>query len=154
MDLSYLELEGQGWGIIMEVTRPLLLGQFQQVKWPITPNKSAGSVPSLCQETFLIRHIRGHSNICSSCSHNQLFLVMVDQNSTQQACTNNQFVPNYMHAANYLLAQWVLTAYLISIVIFTDVFSFLSQKLTLEMTMDNYQEVHEMTQHITFNCSV
>jgi hypothetical protein len=28
MDLSYLELEGQGRGIIMEVTRPLLLGQF------------------------------------------------------------------------------------------------------------------------------
>ena len=44
MDLSYLELEGQGQGIIMEVTRPLLLGQFYQVKWPITPNKSAGSV--------------------------------------------------------------------------------------------------------------
>ena len=35
--LSYLELEGQGCVIIMEVTRPL-------VKWPITPNKSAGSV--------------------------------------------------------------------------------------------------------------
>ena len=44
MDLSYLELEGQGQDIIMEVTRPLLLGQFYQVKWPITPNKSAGSV--------------------------------------------------------------------------------------------------------------
>ena len=45
-----------------------------------------------------------------------------------------------MHAANYLLAQWVLTAYLISIVIFTDVFSFLSQKLTLEMTQQyNFQ---------------
>ena len=44
MDLSYLELEGQGRGTIMEVTRPLLLGQFYQVKWPITPNKSAGSV--------------------------------------------------------------------------------------------------------------
>ena len=28
MDLSYLELEGQGHGIIMEVTRPLFLGQF------------------------------------------------------------------------------------------------------------------------------
>ena len=44
MDLSYLELEGQGQGIIMEVTRPLFLGQFHLVKWPITPNKSAGSV--------------------------------------------------------------------------------------------------------------
>ena len=44
MDLSYLELEGQGRGIIMEVTRPLLLGQFYYGKWPITPNKSAGSV--------------------------------------------------------------------------------------------------------------
>ena len=28
----------------MEVTRPLLLRLFYQVKWPITPNKSAGSV--------------------------------------------------------------------------------------------------------------
>ena len=44
MDISYLELEGQVQGIIMEVTHPLLLGQFHQVKWPITPNKSAGSV--------------------------------------------------------------------------------------------------------------
>ena len=30
-DLSYLELEGQGQGIIMEVTRPLLLGPFYLV---------------------------------------------------------------------------------------------------------------------------
>ena len=30
----------------MEVTRPLLLGLFYKVKWPITPNKSAGSVCS------------------------------------------------------------------------------------------------------------
>ena len=44
MDLSYLELGGKGQGIIMEVTRPLFLGQFHLVKWPITPNKSAGSV--------------------------------------------------------------------------------------------------------------
>ena len=44
MDLSYLELEVQGRGIIMEVTRPLLLGQFHYVKWPIIPNKSASSV--------------------------------------------------------------------------------------------------------------
>jgi hypothetical protein len=43
-NLSYLELEGQGWGIIMEVTGPLLLRLFYKVKWPITPNKSAGSV--------------------------------------------------------------------------------------------------------------
>ena len=36
--LSYLELEGQGHGIIMEVTRPLLLGPFylvNWVKWPV-----------------------------------------------------------------------------------------------------------------------
>ena len=46
-DLSYLELEGQGRGIIMEVTRSLLLGQFHQVKWPMTPNKSVGSVCTL-----------------------------------------------------------------------------------------------------------
>ena len=39
--LSFSELEGQGRGIIMEVTHPLLLGPFY---WPITPNKSAGSV--------------------------------------------------------------------------------------------------------------
>ena len=38
------QLEGEGPGIIMEVTRPLLLRLFYQVKWPITPNKSAGSV--------------------------------------------------------------------------------------------------------------
>ena len=28
----------------MEVTRPLLLRLFYYVKWPITPNKSAGSI--------------------------------------------------------------------------------------------------------------
>ena len=44
--LSYLELEGEGQGIIMEVTRPLLLGQFYLVKWPVNPNILAASVPS------------------------------------------------------------------------------------------------------------
>ena len=42
--ISYLELEEQGRGIIMEVTRPLLLEPFYLVKWPITPNKSTSSV--------------------------------------------------------------------------------------------------------------
>ena len=41
MDLSYLELEGQGLGIIMKVTRPLLLGPFY---WPVNPNILAASV--------------------------------------------------------------------------------------------------------------
>ena len=41
---SNVELEGQRRGIIMEVTRPLLLRLIYQVKWPITPNKSTGSV--------------------------------------------------------------------------------------------------------------
>ena len=48
-ELSYLELEGQGQGIIMEVTRPLLL----KVKWPITPNKSAGSVSTINQQSLV-----------------------------------------------------------------------------------------------------
>ena len=43
-DLSYLELEGQGQGIIMEVTHPLLLGPFYLVKWPVNPNILAASV--------------------------------------------------------------------------------------------------------------
>ena len=42
--LSYLELEGQGRGIIMEVTRPLLLGPFYLVKWSVNPNILAASV--------------------------------------------------------------------------------------------------------------
>ena len=42
--LSYLELEGQGRGIIMEVTHPLLLGSFYLVKWPVNPNILAASV--------------------------------------------------------------------------------------------------------------
>ena len=33
-----LELEGQGRGIIMEVTCPLLLGPFYLVKWSVNPN--------------------------------------------------------------------------------------------------------------------
>ena len=45
-DLSYLELEGQGRGTIMEVTRPLLLGLFYLVKWPVNPNILAPSVPT------------------------------------------------------------------------------------------------------------
>ena len=42
----------------MEVTRPLLLRLFYQVKWPITPNESAGSVHNqsisrcLCRPKF------------------------------------------------------------------------------------------------------
>ena len=52
MDLSYMELEGQWQGIIMEVTRSVLLGQFYKVKWPITPNKSAGSVVTIIK-TFM-----------------------------------------------------------------------------------------------------
>ena len=44
MDLSYLELEEEGQGIIMKVTRPLLLGQFYLVKWPVNPNILAASV--------------------------------------------------------------------------------------------------------------
>ena len=43
-DLSYLELEGHGRGIIMEVTRPRLLGPFHLVKWPVNPNILAASV--------------------------------------------------------------------------------------------------------------
>ena len=42
--ISYLELEGHGRGIIMEVTRPLLLGSFYLVKWPVNPNILAASV--------------------------------------------------------------------------------------------------------------
>ena len=34
----------------MNVTRPLLLRLFHQVKWPITPNKSAGSVRGQCKD--------------------------------------------------------------------------------------------------------
>ena len=41
--LSYLKLEGQGRGIIMEVTRPFLLGPFYLVKWPVNPNILAAS---------------------------------------------------------------------------------------------------------------
>ena len=52
MDLSYLELEGQGRGIIMEVTRPLLLGQFYLVKWPVNPNILAASVPKISKKRF------------------------------------------------------------------------------------------------------
>ena len=50
MDLSYLELEGQGRGIIMEVTRPLLLRLFYKVKWPITPNIFTASVCIKCTQ--------------------------------------------------------------------------------------------------------
>ena len=39
-----MELEGQGRDIIMEVTRPLLLGPFYLVKWPVNPNIFAASV--------------------------------------------------------------------------------------------------------------
>ena len=41
--LSDLELEQQGRGIIMEVTRPILLGSFYLVKWPVNPNILAAS---------------------------------------------------------------------------------------------------------------
>ena len=34
----------KGRGIIMEVTRPLLLGQFYLVKWPVNPNILAASI--------------------------------------------------------------------------------------------------------------
>ena len=37
-------MEGQGRGIIMEVTRPLLLEPFHLVKWPVNPNILAASV--------------------------------------------------------------------------------------------------------------
>ena len=47
MDLYYLELEGQGRGIIMEVTRLLLMGPFYLVKWPVNPNILAASVSLL-----------------------------------------------------------------------------------------------------------
>ena len=39
--------EGQGCGIIMEVTRLLLLGPFFLVKWPVNPNILAASVSRL-----------------------------------------------------------------------------------------------------------
>ena len=42
--LSYLELEEQGRGIIMGLTRPLLLGPFYYVFSYVTPNISAASV--------------------------------------------------------------------------------------------------------------
>ena len=42
--LSYLELKGQGRGIIMGVTRPLLLVPFYYVSSYVTPNISANSV--------------------------------------------------------------------------------------------------------------
>ena len=45
--LSYLELEGEGRGIIMKVKCPLLLGQFYLVKWPVNPNILAASVSFL-----------------------------------------------------------------------------------------------------------
>ena len=60
MDLSYMELEGQWQGIIMEVTRSVLLGQFYKVKWPITPNKSAGSV---CRH-FVFRQVDIMGAVC------------------------------------------------------------------------------------------
>ena len=43
-DLSYLELEGQGWGIIMEVTRPLLLRLFYFINRPPWANILSPSV--------------------------------------------------------------------------------------------------------------
>ena len=39
-----MELEGQGRGIIMKVTRHLLLEPFYLVKWPVNPNILAASV--------------------------------------------------------------------------------------------------------------
>ena len=42
--LSYQELEGQGRGIIMRVTHPLLLGPFYYVFSYVTPNISTPSV--------------------------------------------------------------------------------------------------------------
>ena len=42
--LSYLELERQRHGIIMEVTCPLLLEPFYLVKWPVNPNILSASV--------------------------------------------------------------------------------------------------------------
>ena len=42
--LSYLELGGQGRGIIMGVTRPFLLGPFYYVSSYVTPNLSTASV--------------------------------------------------------------------------------------------------------------
>ena len=50
--LSYLELEGQGRGIIMEVTCPLLLGPFFLVKWPVNPNILAASVLAFTFNVF------------------------------------------------------------------------------------------------------
>ena len=44
-------MEGQGRGIIMEVTRPLFLGPFYLLKWPVNPNISAASV---CLQTLYI----------------------------------------------------------------------------------------------------
>ena len=48
--LSDLGLEGQGRGIIMEVTRPLFLGPFYLVKWPVNPNILAASVDATTEK--------------------------------------------------------------------------------------------------------
>ena len=50
-NLSYLELEGQGRGIIMEVTRPLLLRLFYFINRPPWANILSPSVPTLKNPT-------------------------------------------------------------------------------------------------------
>ena len=58
MDLSYLELEGQGQGIIMEVTRPLLLGLFYLGKWPVNPHILAPSVHIIHSIDFVVTSLQ------------------------------------------------------------------------------------------------
>ena len=58
MDLCYLELEGQGRGIITEVTSPLLLGPFYLVKWPVNPNILAASVGLVISIKFKMQHYK------------------------------------------------------------------------------------------------
>ena len=58
--LSYLELDGQGRGIIMEVTGPLLLGPSYYVFSYATPNISAASVSTLTDSRWLNSKLQIH----------------------------------------------------------------------------------------------
>ena len=99
MDLSYLELEGQGQGI----TPPLLLGQFHQVKWPVTPNKSAGSVTArICLK--YIHQCSNFSRLCFIKPLNQL-LVNPMQNLITYLIYNTKSIQLPLQLTKYMLVR-------------------------------------------------
>ena len=86
----------------MEVTRPLLLRLFYQVKWPITPNRSAGSVlpakylkakaTQACQAIFLLRKKRfQHGQYLYWTVRSQVLFSFATSNSFL-ACLGRNFV--------------------------------------------------------------